>query len=90
MKKQNVELEKKAGIVIFFLFSVIHLYISAYEYILLVVSYFIAKLTIYLFCKSKWYLKGIGLLLNFNLIFLFFLPKDLKKGLKELKLRENQ
>jgi hypothetical protein len=90
MKKRNVELEIKSGIVIFILFSMIHLYISVFEYISLVVSYFIAKLTIYLFCKRKWYLKGIGLLLNLNLIFLFFLPKDLKKGLDELKLKESQ
>lgn len=90
----NDELMRKkeiwVGAIFFAVGSYFFISLSVLEYFLTLVAYFIAKLAISLFCKTGWYFKLAGIILNGSLIFMFFLPKEIKNGLAILKSKENQ
>jgi hypothetical protein len=88
MSTFSISRDTAVGLGVFVVYSLLHIYISLFDYVFLVICYFPFKFIIYLFTRQQWYLKTIAVLLNWNLLFLFFLPRELKNGIKELKSKQ--
>ena len=81
--------EIKIGFLVFIIALAGYVYSSFYLGIIEAITTFLALLitlfSAYIFNKGKIYLRVIAVILNIPLIFLFFLPRNIKQGIKDLK-----
>jgi uncharacterized membrane protein len=82
----------KIGLFVFFVALIVYVYSSFYLGSIKAIGTFVGMLTAlfsgFLFNKNKAYLKVIAVILNVYLLFLFFMPKNIKQGLSNLKNKE--
>jgi hypothetical protein len=77
--------ERILGAALFAIYSGVILGIGMKEYLVFLTAFAWAQIIIALFNSKRWYLRLVAVIYSMNLLFLFFLPKHLKEGIKELK-----
>lgn len=81
MKKHSPKFEIVVGVIIFAIYTVI---LKGFGMLAVLLSLIYASIAILLFCSKNKILKTIGVASYPYLVFMFFLPKQIKIGLNEL------
>ena len=81
MKKYSPKTEFTLGIILFVFFTIL---LEGYGMILVILLLIYSHIVVSLFCSKNILLKTAGLILYPALLFMLFLPKEIKIGLNEL------
>ena len=81
MKKHSSKTEFNVGIILFVFFTIL---LEGYGMLLVILLLIYSHLVISLFCSKNILLKTTGLIVYPVLLFMLFLPKQIKIGLNEL------
>lgn len=81
MKKYSPKTEITLGMILFVFFTIL---LEGYGMLLVIILLIYSHLVISLFCSKNILLKTAGLILYPALLFMLFLPKQIKVGLNEL------
>jgi hypothetical protein len=80
--------ETTLGTAMFALYSGVLVSISFEDYLRLLISFAWLYVVVWMFHNKRWYLRVFAVVSNLILLFVIFLPKHLKNGIKELKAKE--